>query len=90
MSQDNRDDPEQDLPNEALPAGLYLNEFELLRPVGAGGTSIVYLAQDHSLQRRVALKEYMPTSLASRSGSTAVIVKSERHRETFEIGRAHV
>ena len=87
MSPNHRDDPQQDLPNEALPAGLYLNEFELLRPVGVGGTSIVYLAQDHSLKRRVALKEYMPTSLASRSGATAVVVKSERHREVFEAGR---
>ena len=36
--------------------------------------------------RRVALKEYMPSSLAARVGGTQVSVKSERHRETFEAG----
>ena len=43
-----------------LPAGTRLDEFEILRPLGVGGFGIVYLAQDHSLEREVALKEYMP------------------------------
>lgn len=70
----------------ALPVGTFLGEFELTRVVGEGGFGIVYLAQDHSLQRRVALKEYMPSALAARTGPTTVAVKSERHRETFDLG----
>jgi serine/threonine protein kinase len=70
----------------ALPVGTWLGEFELTRVVGEGGFGIVYLAQDHSLQRRVALKEYMPSALAARTGPTTVAVKSERHRETFDLG----
>ncbi len=70
----------------ALPVGTYLNEFEITGVLGEGGFGIVYLAQDHSLQRRVALKEYMPSALAARTGDTTVAVKSERHRETFELG----
>ncbi len=66
--------------------GTYLGEFEILQVLGEGGFGIVYLATDHSLQRRVALKEYMPSSLATRSGATAVQVKSERYRETFVAG----
>ena len=70
-----------------LPVGTMLGEFELTALLGEGGFGIVYLAQDHSLQRRVALKEYMPSVLAARAGASQVQVKSERHRETFEAGR---
>jgi hypothetical protein len=70
-----------------LPVGMRLGEFEITRLVGEGGFGIVYEAHDHSLQRRVALKEYMPSALASRAGGSQVQVKSERHRETFEVGR---
>jgi serine/threonine protein kinase len=70
----------------ALPVGTCLGEFELTRVLGEGGFGIVYLARDHSLHRLVALKEYMPSALAARTGSTQVAVKSERHRETFELG----
>ena len=69
-----------------LPVGFYLGEFEIVKVLGEGGFGIVYLADDHSLGRRVALKEYMPSSLAQRVGGTQVSVKSERHRETFEAG----
>ncbi|HSI57971.1 MAG TPA: serine/threonine-protein kinase [Ideonella sp.] len=71
----------------ALTMGTWLGEFELTSVLGEGGFGIVYLAQDHSLERRVALKEYMPSALASRKGQTDVQVKSERHRDTFEAGR---
>jgi hypothetical protein len=69
-----------------LPIGTYLGEFELTQYVAEGGFGIVYLAYDHSLQRRVALKEYMPSSLAARTTGSQVSVKSERHRETFAAG----
>lgn len=77
--------PDDDMGN-ALPVGTRLGEFELTGVLGEGGFGIVYLAQDHSLHRRVALKEYMPSALAARKGGTQVSVKSERHRETFEAG----
>ena len=70
----------------ALPAGTFLGEFELTGVLGEGGFGIVYIAQDHSLQRRVALKEYMPSALAARSDQSQVQVRSERYRETFEAG----
>lgn len=70
----------------ALPIGTYLDEFELRSVAGEGGFSIVYRAWDHSLNRQVAVKEYMPAGLAARVGGTQVSVRSERHRETFEAG----
>ncbi len=69
-----------------LPVGTRLGEFEITAFVAEGGFGLVYTAHDHSLQRRVALKEYMPSSLAARGAGTQVQVKSERHRDTFEAG----
>ncbi len=73
--------------NNALPVGTHLSEFEIVDLVGEGGFGIVYLAEDHSLQRRVAIKEYMPSSLASRGEDSSVVVRSERQVDTFEVGR---
>src|SRR5215213_8624606 len=70
----------------ALPPGTRLGEFEIIRLIGEGGFGIVYLVYDHSLDRKVALKEYMPSALAERQGSTSVRVKSHRNAETFSAG----
>ena len=69
-----------------LPPGVRLAEFEVTQTIGEGGFGIVYLAWDHSLQRKVALKEYMPSALAYRVGQTEIRARSERHQETFEAG----
>ena len=69
-----------------LAAGTRLGEFEVTKTIGEGGFGIVYLAWDHSLDRKVALKEYMPSSIAFRSGQTQIRPRSERHQETFEAG----
>ncbi|MGU7775908.1 protein kinase domain-containing protein [Burkholderia sp. MR1-5-21] len=69
----------------ALPIGTRLAEFEIVRLIGEGGFGIVYLAYDTQLDRHVALKEYIPAALASRSGND-VTVKSERHADTFRAG----
>jgi hypothetical protein len=79
--------PQREDMGNGLPVGTRLGEFELTSVLGEGGFGIVYLATDHSLQRRVAIKEYMPSALAARTASSQVQVKSERYRETFEAGR---
>ena len=43
----------------SLRMGTRVAEFEIIRRIGDGGFSIVYLAMDHSLERTVALKEYL-------------------------------
>jgi serine/threonine protein kinase len=69
-----------------LPVGTRLSEFELTGIIGEGGFGSVYLAFDHSLQRTVAIKEYMPGALAGRNSDKSVLVRSERHKETFQTG----
>ena len=70
-----------------LPVGSVIGGFEITGLIGEGGFGIVYLAFDPTLQRQVALKEYMPSSLASRSASSSdVTVKSARHLDTFNAG----
>ncbi len=70
----------------ALPAGHTLAEFQIERVLGEGGFGIVYLARDLQLERQVALKEYMPGSLAGRAQDLSVVVRSEHDRPTFELG----
>lgn len=69
-----------------LPAGFRLQEFVIEGLIGEGGFSIVYLARDTRLQRHVALKEYIPTSLALRDTDHHVRVRLQEHRRTFELG----
>jgi serine/threonine protein kinase len=71
--------------DNALPVGTALGEFEIIGLIGEGGFGIVYLAYDHSLHRKVALKEYMPAGLASRKAGMTV-AKSRQHVETFQAG----
>ncbi len=71
-----------------LPEGTRLRDHhEITGLIGEGGFGIVYLAFDHLLQRRVAIKEYMPSAMATRVVNSAqVVVKSERHVDTFVLG----
>jgi len=71
----------------ALAPGTRLDEFELQQILGKGGFGIVYLAQDHSLHRRVAIKEYMPASLAGRTETMRVSLRSGSDEESFRLGR---
>ncbi|HEV8691922.1 MAG TPA: serine/threonine-protein kinase [Ideonella sp.] len=77
--------PPDDL--NALPRGTRFGELEILRTLGVGGFGIVYLAQDHALEREVAIKEYMPGQLAQRGSGSRVSLRSVSCSETFDIGR---
>ena len=71
----------------ALPKGTRLDEFEIERVLGEGGFAIVYLAFDHSLHRRVALKEYLPAEFAFRQDEHTIVLRSVQYQKTFEAGR---
>jgi hypothetical protein len=73
-------------PADALPEGERIAEFEIRRVLGAGGFGIVYEAWDHALEREVALKEYLPVTLAGRGPGQRVTIRASNHDETFALG----
>lgn len=78
-------DNNRTVPN-ALPIGYRFNEFEIREVIGGGGFGIVYRAWDHQLERTIAIKEFMPASLAVRSDDLNLVLRSERFSKTFHAG----
>ncbi|HBH65748.1 MAG TPA: serine/threonine protein kinase [Erwinia persicina] len=78
-------DQQKNVPN-ALPAGYRFNEFEIKEVIGGGGFGIVYRAWDHLLERTIAIKEYLPVSLASRNEDLAISLRGERYQRLFNAG----
>jgi serine/threonine protein kinase len=75
------------MPAHTLAIGTRLREYEVKGLIGEGTCSIVYLAWDHALQRKVAVKEYMPAAMVGRiQGSTNVVVAADRHVEAVRAG----
>ena len=75
------------VPGHVLPPGTRLREYEIKSLVGESACSLVYLGWDHALQRKVAVKEYMPAALAGRMpGSTSVVVGSDRQLDAVKAG----
>ena len=75
------------MPAHTLAIGTRLREYEVRGLIGEGTCSIVYLAWDHALQRKVAVKEYMPAAMVGRiQGSTNVVVAADRHLEAVRAG----
>jgi serine/threonine protein kinase/peptidoglycan hydrolase-like protein with peptidoglycan-binding domain len=70
-----------------LPAGSLLLDYEIISVLGQGGFGITYLAHDRSLGCRVAIKEYLPASIAMRDGIKAVAPRSSDLAESFVWGR---
>ena len=73
---------------DALPPGTRLGEFEVLGLLGSGGFGLVYEALDHSLRRRVAIKEYLPAALAGRTDGQSLWVRSSSQEQPFQAGLA--
>lgn len=80
-------DNNKSMPN-ALPAGYFFNEFEIKEVIGGGGFGIVYRAWDHQLEREIAIKEYMPSSLVLRREDLTLGLRGERFGRTFQAGLA--
>src|SRR6266850_511113 len=72
---------------QALPAGYGLQEYRIERLLGVGGFGLTYLALDENLNLKVALKEYMPGDLASRTADQSITPSSGDTIESFRWGK---
>ena len=71
----------------ALRAGTVLNgRYIVGRVLGQGGFGITYLALDTQLNAKVAIKEFMPGEIATRTDGTTVSVMMDTKSEEFAYG----
>jgi serine/threonine protein kinase len=71
--------------NQPLPEGFQLENYRVLRLIASGGFSFVYLAHDEN-EVPVAIKEYLPATLALRTADNPCPVVPEENLSTFRYG----
>lgn len=74
--------------HSALAKGLSIGRYRILAVLGEGGFGITYRCHDSQLHRDVAIKEYLPVSLAVRQGDTQVQPRSTEVSKDFVWGRS--
>jgi serine/threonine protein kinase len=70
----------------ALQPGYHLAEYRIEKLLGEGGFGLTYLAFDTHLDKKVAIKEYMPGDFCVRQNSTTIVAKSESAKTDYEWG----
>lgn len=71
--------------NQPLPDGYQLHNYRITKVLSCGGFSIVYLAHDEH-EQPVAIKEYLPSSLALRAEGDALPSIAEENLASFRYG----
>ena len=77
----------RDFPAALPPGSILYGRYIIGRVLGQGGYGITYLAQDHRANMLVAIKEFFPDSIATRTNSTCVIPFSGSRGENFQYGK---
>ncbi|MGB0128010.1 MAG: hypothetical protein WBP72_10255, partial [Rhodocyclaceae bacterium] len=72
-----------------LPAGFRLQEYRIDAVLGQGGFGITYLATDTNLHAEVAIKEYLPSQLAVRTGDRTVRPRFADQEALLQEGLEH-
>ena len=70
----------------ALPQGTRIRDFEFHRVLGYGGFGITYLGWNVTLDIPVAIKEYLPTDLATREQDLSVVPQTTQAASDFQWG----
>lgn len=71
--------------HDYLPLGTMLqNRYMLGKVLGHGGFGITYIAFDTKLKQKMAIKEYLPKSIALRTSNGHVEVSIPKHTDKFK------
>ena len=70
-----------------LPSDYQLHWYKIDQVIGQGAFGITYLAEDVNLDRKVAIKEYMPAQLAIRAEDHSAQPVSKEEAEKYFWGR---
>ena len=77
----------EEQPYLALPLGTLLNgRYMLGKVLGVGGFGITYLGYDLTLEIKVAIKEYMPSAIATRNADRYNVTLTGRMEEDYQYG----
>ncbi len=74
-------------PQDCLPSGTLLDHYIIVKPISAGGFSVVYLAVDKQTRNKVVIKEYLPKSQAKRLRNNMVVPISSTAEKMLRKGR---
>lgn len=74
-------------PLALTPGSILMGKYIVGRVLGQGGFGATYIAQEHDSGRMVAIKEYLPGELATRTGTYGVTAFSGDRAENFEYGK---
>ncbi|MCG8426442.1 MAG: serine/threonine protein kinase [Chromatiales bacterium] len=72
---------------DTLPAGTVIDCYSVIKMIGSGGFSLIYLAEDEDTQDQVVIKEYLPKKLAYRDEMLNVRVSNPEKKDAFNNGR---
>jgi len=71
---------------DALAPGTILDCYRIIKLIGSGGFSLIYLAEDEDTHDEVAIKEYLPKRFGKRLGTAPVSVITPDKYVNFERG----
>ncbi|MCW8975351.1 MAG: serine/threonine protein kinase [Sedimenticola sp.] len=72
---------------DSLASGTIIDCYSIIKLIGSGGFSLIYLAEDEDNLDHVVIKEYLPKKLAVRDKLGEVQVSAEPQRDAFHNGR---